>query len=314
MSRVGTFSAGSYRAWLDPSASNTDCANSGYTFPLLVPDVSDGYTLSQLGTPQLNAYAWDIDTGFIKYLINGQGRGVFGTGEVGDTSPSRYMLLYDPTGTSSYTYSNFDDCFQTGTPHEMGIFEVDNSVLLGGGNEQAGGTLVNNTVRSWKTSDGRIVVLMGGTTYGHAVFQYFSYPGESMVRMQMSYTNTTATSHTLLAQRGGDCDFDGFPTTNGRGINPVAPNNVAFSVGGYSSGKSVCVYTPGNGFTCNTAIIAAWPLYDPTTVLTGVNYGFGDFSAYNAWNLGTVTPGQTVYVTCFYIVGQGLSDFPTYIC
>lgn len=314
MSRVGTFSAGSYRAWLDPSASDTSCANSGYTFPLLVPDVSDGYTLSQLGTPQLNAYPWEIDTGFIKYLINGQGRGVFGTGEVGDTSPSRYMLLYDPTGTSSYTYSNFDDCFQTGTPHEMGIFEVDNSVLLGGGNEQAGGTLVNNTVRSWQVSDGRIVVLMGGTTYGHAVFQYFSYPGESMVRMQMSYTNTTATSHTLLAQRGGDCDFDGFPTTNGRGINPVAPNNVAYSAGGYGSGKSVCVYTPGNGFTCNTAIIAAWPLYNPATVLTGVNYGFGDFSAYNAWNLGTVSPGQTVYVTCFYIVGLGLSAFPAYIC
>lgn len=314
MSRVGTFSAGSYRAWLDPSGANTNCANSGYTFPLLIPEASDGYTLSQLGMPQLNAYSWDIDTGFIKYLINGQGRGVFGTGEVGDTSPSRFMLLYDPTGTGSYTYNNFDDCFQPGTPHEMGIFEVDNSVLLGGGNEQAGGTLVNNTVRSWKTSDGRIVVLMGGTTYGHAVFQYFSYPGESIVRMQMSYTNTTATSHTLLAQRGGDCDFDGFATTNGRGISPVAPNNVAFSTGGFLSGKSVCVYTPGNGFTCNTAIIAAWPLYNPTTVLTGVNNGFGDFSAYNAWNLGTVTPGQTVYVTCFYIVGLGLSAFPTYIC
>jgi hypothetical protein len=281
---------------------------------LLIPEASDGYTLSQLGTPQLNAYAWDIDTGFIKYLINGQGRGVFGTGEFGDTSPSRYMLLYDPTGTGSYTYDNFDDCFQPGTPHEMGIFKVDNSVLLGGGNEQAGGTLVNNTVRSWQVSDGRIVVLMGGTTYGHAVFQYFSYPGESMVRMQMSYTNTTATNHTLLAQRGGDCDFDGYPTTNGRGINPVAPNNVAYSIGEYYSNKSVCVYTPGNGFTCNTSIISNWPLYNPNIVLTGVNARDGDWSAYAAWNLGTVSPGQTVYVTCFYIVGLGLSAFPAYIC
>jgi hypothetical protein len=133
-------------------------------------------------------------------------------------------------------------------------------------------------------------------------------------RVGVFETMPKAWMESLIAQRGGDCDFDGFPTTNGRGISPVAPNNVAFSVGGYSSGKSVCVYTPGNGFTCNTAIIAAWPLYDPTTVLTGVNYGFGDFSAYNAWNLGTVSPGQTVYVTCFYIVGLGLSALPAYIC
>jgi hypothetical protein len=313
MSRLGTFSAGSYRAWLDIPVPNTSCANSGYTFPLLVPDASDGYTLSQLGAPQLNDYAWYIDTGFIKYLINGQGRGVFGTGEYGDTTTSRFMLLYDPTGTGSYQYNNFDDCFQSGTPHEMGIFSVDNSVLLGGGNEQPGGTLVNETVRSWQVSDGRIVVLMGGTSYGHAVFQYFSYPGESMVRMQMSYTNTTTSSHTLLAQRGGDIDFDGYPTINGKGIPPVAPNNVAYSIGTYSN-KSVCVYTPGNGFTSNTAIISNWPLYDPAIILTGVNAGNGDFSAYSAWDLGIVSPGQTVYITCFYVAGLGISNFPSYVC
>jgi len=313
MSRLATFSADSYRAWLDIPVPNTHCANSGYTFPLLIPSATDGYTLSQLGTAQLGAYSWVLDTGYIKYLINGQGRGVFGTGIYGPTSPSQFMLLYDPTGLGNYSYGLYDDCFQPGTPHEMGIFQVDNAVLLGGGNEQAGGTLVNNTVRSWQEPDGRIVVLMGGTTYGHAVFQYFSYPGESIVRMQMSYTNTTATSHTLLAQRGGDCDFDQFPTSNGRGISPTAPSNVAFSIGEVS-GKSVCVYTPGNGFTCNTSIISAWPLYNPATVLTGQNSGTGDYSAYTAWDLGTVAPGQTVYVTCFYIVGLGLTAFPTYIC
>lgn len=313
MSRLGTFSANSYRAWLDIPVPNTQCANSGYIFPELIPNSSDGYTLSQLGTPQLGSYAWTLDTGYIKYLINGQGRGVFGTGEYGNTSPSRFMLLYDPTGRGMYTYGEYDDCFQSGTPHEMGMFQVDSSVLLGGGNEAAGGVLVNNTIRSWQMEDGRIVVLMGGTTYGHAVFQYFSYPGESIVRMQMSYTNTTATSHTLFAQRGGDCDFDNFPTINDRGIPPTAPNNVAYSIGQYSN-KSVCVYTPGNGFIHNTAIIRDWPLYNPSIVLTGENDGNGDRAAYAAWNLGTIPSGQTVYVTCFYIVGIGLSAFPTYIC
>lgn len=314
MSRLGTFSANSYRAWLDIPVPDTHCANSGYTFPLLIPNSSDGYTLSQLGTPQLNAYAWEIETGYIKYLINGQGRGVLGTGEYGETTPSRYMLIYDPTGKGNYQFTNFNDCFQTGTPHEMGIFLIDNSVILGGGNEQAGGTLVNGTVRSWQVSDGRIVVLMGSTAYGHAVFQYFSYPGESIVRMQMSYTNTSATSHTILAQRGGDCDFDAYPTYNRRGVPPVAPSNVVCSTG-TGTNKTVCVYTPGNGYTCNTSVISAWPMYNPAYVLTGYDAGsYGDWSIYDAWNLGTVSPGQTVFVTCFYIVGVGLSAFPTYIC
>jgi len=313
MSRLATFSADSYRAWLDIPVPNTHCANSGYTFPALIPSSTDGYTLSQLGTPQYNAYSWVIDTGYIKYLINGQGRGVFGTGLYGPTSPSQFMLLYDPTGTGNYSYGYYDDCFQPGTPHEMGIFQINGSVLLGGGNEQPGGTLANNTVSSWQVSDGRIVVLMGGTTYGHAVFQYFSYPGESIVRMQMSYTNTTSSSHTVLAQRGGDADFDQYPTNNGRGISPTAPANVAYSIGEITS-KSVCAYTPGNGFTCNSSVIANWPLYNPTQVLTGQGGGNGDYSIYNAWNLGTVAPGQTVTVNCFYIVGIGLSQFPTYIC
>jgi hypothetical protein len=49
-------------------------------------------------------------------------------------------------------------------------------------------------------------------------------------------------------------------------------------------------------------------------VLTGENDGNGDRAAYAAWNLGTIPSGQTVYITCFYIVGIGLSAFPTYIC
>jgi hypothetical protein len=247
-------------------------------------------------------------------LINGQGRGIFGNGTIGNTSPSEYMLLYDPTGKGNYTYGLFDDCFQPGTPHEMGIFSIDDAVFLGGGNEPTfGNNPANGTVLSWQVSDGRIVVLMGSTTWGHAVFQYFSYPGESIVRMQMSYTNTTSSNHFILAQRGGDCDFDQYPTFNDRGISPTAPANVAYSIGQLTT-KSVCLYTPGNSYTCNTSVIADWPLYDPGQVLTGINNGIGDYSIYSAWNLGTVSPGQTVYVTCFYIVGLGLSEFPTYIC
>lgn len=318
MPRMSTFGAASYRAWINTQI-NTRCANSGYTFPLLVPRAVDNYTLSELGTAQTGSYGWSIDTGFIKYLINGQGKGVFGTGITGSPTPTTYMLLYDRTGNGNYTYGPHDDCLQPGTPHEMGVVYVDGTLALGGGNEENlsinnTGT-ANNVVRSWQMSDGRIVVLMGNhTTYGHAVFQYFSYPGESIVRMHMSYTNTTSANHSIKIQRGGDPDWGQFPSTNGRGILPVPDTNVVYGIDPLQN-RSVSIYTPGNNYTTNTAIIANWPLYSPDTILSGQNSGSsGDFSIYGAWNIGTVAPGETVSVTCFYVVGIGLDDFPNYIC
>lgn len=316
MPRISTFSAASYRQWVGQGNPNTHCANSGYTFPTLIPNVSDGYTLSQLGTAQTGAYSWNIDTGYIKYLINGQGKGVFGTGVAGPTTPSRYMLVFDPTGTGNYIYQDFYDCLQSGSPHEMcGIF-VDGVLALGGGNEPGAPTgSANSTVRSWQVSDGRIVVLMGNaSTYGHAVFQYFSYPGESIVRMQMSYTNTTSSSHTVQIQRGGDPDWDQYPTYNGQGTLPVPTTNTVWSSGQLSN-NTISMYTSGNGYTCNTKVSAAWPLYNPTAVLAGGNDGSpGDYSIYDAWNIGTVAPGATVTVNCYYIIGVGLASFPSYIC
>lgn len=316
MPRMSTFSAASYRAWINQAGGCTPCVNSGYKFPLLIPTSDDGYTLSQLGAAQTGAYGWKIDTGYIKYLINGQGRGIFGKGIAGNTSENLYMLLYDPYGNGNYSYGLHDDCFQPGTPHEMGGVFVDGILAMGGGNEPTSGLagVANGTVRSWQMRDGRIVVLMGDTNYGHSVFQYHSCPGQSIVRMHMSYTNTTSASHTVKMQRGGDPDFGQFPTNNGRGISPVPAPNVVYSIDP-TQNRSVAIYTPGNGFTVNSSIETSWPLYNPNRVLQGASpTETGDYSIYNAWDLGTVAPGQTVYVTCFYIVGIGLTDFPTYIC
>lgn len=314
MPRMSTFSAASYRAWINLQ-DDCNCLNAGYKFPLLVPKESDNYTLTQLGTAQTGAYAWTIDTGYIKYLINGQGRGVFGRGVVGDTSSNLYMLLYDPTGNGNYTYSLHDDCFQPGTPHEMGAVFVDNNFALGGGNEAPDKVgFANGTVRSWQMNDGRIVVLMGNNIYGHAVFQYYSCPKTSIVRMHMSYTNTTPVSHSIKMQRGGDPDFGQFPTTNKRGLAPAAATNAVYSVDPIQN-RTLVIYTPGNGYTTNSSIESAWPLYDANKVLQGAEpLDQSDYSIYNAWDLGTVAPGQTVYVTCYYVVGIGLTEFPNYFC
>ena len=316
MPRLATYSATSWRAWTGTGTQQqSPCANSGYSFPVLIPSVTDGYSLSQLGPAQVGISPWSIDTGYIKYLINGQGKGVFGTGRSGQTTPSMYMLLYDPTGNGNYTYSYFDDCFQPGTPHEMAAIYVDGVLALGGGNEPGAPTgTANSTVRSWQVADGRIVVSMGNTTYGHCVFQYFSYPGESMVRMQMSYTNTTATTHSIKIQRGGDPDWDEYPSYLGRGTPPVPATNTVYSTSTRRS-YTISLYTPGNGFVTNTAIPSSWQMYNPNTVLSGQDAGsYGDWSMYSAWNAGNVAPGQTVAVTCFYIVGVGLGNFASYIC
>lgn len=314
MPRLSTFSAASYRAWINIQE-NQICANSGYKFPLLVPRSVDGYTLSELGPAQIGPRAWTIDTGYIKYLINGQGRGVFGRGIRGDVSPSLYMLLYDKTGTGNYTYNFFDDCWQPGNPHEMGAIYVDGQLALGGGNEPDSDNIgiANSTVRSWQLNDNRIVVLMGNTAYGHTVFQYFSYPGESIVRMHMSYTNTTNIPHQIKIQRGGDPDYGQFPTSNGRGVSPVSASNVVYSID-ETNDRTIFVYTPGNSYIANTSVLASWPAYDPDVVLSGINSGeTGDYSIYAAWDVGTVMPGQTVFVTCFYIV-DSFSSFSKYIC
>lgn len=315
MPRTGTYSAASYRQWIGGAQPVNRCASSGYTFPLLIPNASDGYTLSELGSAQIGSYPWSIDTGYIKYLINGQGKGIFGTGESGSTSPSRYMLLYDPKGNSGYTYNYYDDCFQPGNPHEMGGIWVDGTLALGGGNEPGAPTgVANSTVRSWQLPNGNIVVLMGNTSWGHAVFQYFSYPGESMVRMQMSYTNTTSVSHNITIQRGGDPDWDQFPSYLGRGTPPVPSSNTVYSSAQVTA-RTISIYNPGNGYFTNTGIPDYWPLYNPNAILAGPNASsYADLSIYSAWNLGTVNPGETVFVNCYYIVEITLTDFPSYIC
>lgn len=281
----------------------------GNIFTIYTPTAGDSYTLSNtLGSGQTGTTAKSIDSGFVKINVNGNGRGVLGTGSNGTTSSTVYQVLYAINGGSAYTYGDFnDDPFQPGTPHEAGFFYIDGgAATIGGFNDSATSNSFNGTTYIWQLGDNTIVVLLGTTTYGHVVMQYQILPSSPrIVRMHMSYTNTTASNRTVLAQRGGDCDFNNYTTNNFRGYGSYPTTDYVYS-SGQSNGKTVGVFCPGNGYTHNCVISSAFTDQNPNNVLNNVSDASGssgDKAIYCAWNFGTVTPGQTVWGNCYYLFG-----------
>jgi hypothetical protein len=236
-------------------------------------------------------------------LINGQGRGVLGNGTSGGVTNSNYQIVYDPTGTSSFNYSGYNDAFQPGTPHELGFFEIGGAsgFFIGGQNNSAtitGLTADNGTVYSWTPPDGSVIVMLGGGGSGTAIFQYRAT--DRVLRMHMSYFNTTASAKSVRMIRGGDPDLEGFSTNNSR----LSANKVSGT--GTVSGNTIGIYCPGNGFTTNTAIVSGWGTSNPMgTTLNGTDAGNGDNAIYAAVDVGNVDAGQSVGLNVYYTFGVG---------
>lgn len=311
-SLVGTGLVADKRGIYNDPRSAQESIITGNIFNIYVPTAADSYTLSNtLGSGQTGSIAKVIDSGFVKINVNGQGKGVLGTGSNGTTSASVFQLLYAPSGGSAYTYGDFfDDPFQPGTPHEQGFFYIDNTAYIGGRNDAALSTY-NGTTYIWQLADDTIVVLLGSTTYGHAVFQY-QILGSSprIVRMNMSYTNTTSANRTVLAQRGGDCDFNAYITVNFRGYGSLPTSDYVYSSGA-TDGKTIGIYCPGNGYTHNCVISTTANDSNPNNVLNNISNASGeaaDKSIYCAWNFGTVTPGSTVWANCYYLLGTSAAN------
>lgn len=295
----------------------SDSLISGNPFTSYIPVAADSYTLfNALGSGSTGNTAMQIDSGFVKINVNGQGRGVMGTGASGAPSSTVFQLLYAPSGGSAYNYTTYyDDPFQPGTPHEAGFFYIDSgAATLGGFNDATLTNPQNGTTRIWKPSNDTIVVLVGTTTYGHAVMQYkILASSPRIVRIQMAYTNTTTSSHAVLAQRGGDCDFGDYATANGRGYGSYSASDYVYSSSASSTvvpGKTLGIFCPGNGYTHNSVISTSFTSSNPTACLNGTTNSNGtqDTSIYCAWNFGTVAPGQTVWANCYYLLGTSASD------
>ena len=282
------------------------------TWPSIISgDVFYRYTPTNifgvLGSGSTGSVSRLLQTSYLSMLINGQGRGVLGNGAGGGVTNTNYQIVYDPTGTASFNYSGYNDAFQPGTPHELGFFEIGGAsgFFIGGQNNAStitGLVADNGTVYSWTPPDGSVIVMLGsGGSNGTAIFQYRAT--DRVLRMHMSYFNTTASTKSVRMIRGGDPDLDGYSTNNSiLGTTKVSGT-------GTTTGKTIGIYCPGNGFTTNTGIISGWGTNNPMdTVLSGTNAGNGDNAIYAAVNVGNVNAGQSVGLNVYYTFGVGETD------
>lgn len=287
-------------------SSNPD---SGFYSPAPIPVASDGYTLSQLGAASSGGFI--VANRWIRYTVNGAGEGAIGNGS---SSPG---LLFSPSGNYSY---GVDDYIRPGSPWEGYAFEINGGAWYVGGSNIGG---FGGTTNIWDvstTGNRHFIIKRGSAGTGFAVLEYLTYDEDPMIRIKMSYTNTTGSSVTVRAMRGMDPDPDvdsggGYESINSRGYSGrVAATDLVNGLG-QTSNKPISLYVPGNGYTHNTAILADWPTYDITTILTGQDDGSpGDFAICGAWNIGTVAAGATKSVNCFWICGNNLGDVLTQMC
>jgi len=302
-------------------------------FPSLIPVSSDGYTLSQLGSPDSPGTAYTIENGYIKYVVNGAGYGALGNSGndsvSGNTNPTAGLQL-DPYGRGNY---GVDDFIDPGNPVEYYQFEINSGAIqLIGNNSTDFGNIVNDTtINTWQPAANRVVVQTGSEAEGFAVIQYLTMPNEPVIRIKMSYTNTTGSAVTLRAARGTDPDQDSFShgssqTDNLRGLGSISGTDISYALGPLS-GKAIAIYCPGDGYTHNTAIIGTGIgtgggegglfTYNINQILNNVdsagdpvpdNIPDSDIGMACAWDVGTVNAGATVDLYCYYVLGNHIEN------
>jgi hypothetical protein len=275
----------------------------------LIPNSGDGYTLSQLGSGTSGGVT--IDTGFIKYVVNGSNQGALGNGATGPG------IQFDVTGSGSY---GSDDMFTPGTPWEAFVFYINDSYYLGGSNSpdypQGTQYFTNHTTTKWDLSRNNVkhvVCLKGAAAQGYIVLQYMTVGRELAIRMRMSYTNTTGSAVTVKAGRVVDPDVEyasagTYNTINNRGFGTLSAKTFVSGVGA-STGKILALYAMPGSLTQNTSVYSGWPSagYDLATLLSDNDADNGDRAIGVAWDAGTVASGATVVFNCAYLCGTSLS-------
>lgn len=285
-----------------PSAAPYALYNACELFPAYT--VTDGY-ITQLGNDTWTNDQYIVDNGFIRYMINGIGQGALGDGN--PPGPTALGIKYDPTGQGNY---DVDDFLTPGTPWEAFAMSGD-GVQIGGANTGAGGFPANAKVWPIGGLSNHYVLLVGDAVSGWGIIQYMTYPGESVIRMNMTYI-ATANRASVKMMRGMDPDVDvlahgTFVTINVRGAEGVPANDLVYSEGQFT-GKPLSLYVPGNGYTHNTAIISSWPTYNYDLILSGRDDGTGDYAILGAWNIGALAQGESASVCCYYICSTDVAQ------
>lgn len=265
----------------------------------LFPDYTYS-TIWALGEPSTDQFV--INNNYVKYTINGNGQGAIGDETVG------IGLMYAPNGDGNF---GSDDYIKPGTPWET-YAVLANADTIGGSNTYHGGFPAGAQVWLADAAKNHYVILRGSSSTGYVIVQYMTLPGEPIIRMKMTYQNSTGGNQVVKMMRAVDPDVDviahsTYDTNNSRGYGSIPGTDLVYSYGQFS-GKPLSMYIPGNGFTHNTAVLNPWPTYAFDTILAGTNVGNGDNAIAVAWNIGTVTPGQSVSVCCYYICSTDVAS------
>lgn len=274
--------------------------------PLYIPSSGDSYTLSELGTAA-NTMA-TISNGFIQYTVNGgPAKGQIGNGT---TSPG---IKFDPNGGGNY---GNDDYVSPGTPYEAYGFQVNSgsgNVWIGGVNSDHNTDFLPGNTTMWDLSSGstkHIVCMRGNEANGFVVTQYMTKDVEPVIRIKMSYTNTTGNSATVKCFRGCDPDvgaiqYNVYNTLNYRGYGSISSSDIVVAQE-TNTNKPFALYANGNGYTHTTAILSSWPTLNISAMLAGTDDGNGDHAMFMAWDFGSILNGSTVNVCCYYIIGSNI--------
>lgn len=243
------------------------------------------YGTAYTGAPIIHANEW------IRYTVNGIGTGAIGNG---NTQPG---LMFDPNGGGSFTGGDF---IAPGTPWEGFVFKITKSgTTTDFGGSNLSGQFAGGTNTTYSVSANHTIVTKDDPAQGKMVIEYVTLAGEPIIRIRMSYKNTTGVPVTVKAVRGLDPDNGGSFSKNTRGFGAIPATDIVNSAG--PSNAPLSLYTSGNGYNHNSAIFASWPSYDADMILTGRNDGDGDYGMGIAWDIGAVAPNATVSVTCYYI-------------
>lgn len=251
-----------------------------------------------------NATPIIMEGDFVKTAISDDGTLGYGT----NVSPG---LLHDATGTGTFGL----DYLTPGSPWEIFSIYSDQTNLLT--NNNASGDSISGTV-----SD-----ISGSSVYDNAVNWTGTYGSLFTISTDTYFNNgdervSFLTTITALADlsalsflRAIDPDPDNYPggsasTDNGRGFGSILPEDWVHSVGTLS-GLTLGLFSDSS-VAHNTGVTSPWS-DNPADYLSGTNAGNGDNAIGIAFNIGSLSSGESSSFDYHYVMGDQLSnvDIPT---
>lgn len=250
----------------------------------------------------------------------------------------RIGLLYDPNGQQQYIQNedfingqyldytgnyDFSDTFSV-VPWEGYTFLVNNSIKLTGSNSE----ITDFKAKTWRIDDNHVVTMIGNTSTGFGVCQYFSQEDESIIRMRMTYVNSTNNTVNVKILRGMNpsigyddsyYDDDNLVTLNFRGLGTIPETDISYATDAKTSTsiydpnteKVFAVYIPNKTYAHNTGVTRYYPFTDPESVLDGMSdqlMTFQNYALVSAWDCCEVAPNESVSVCAFYICANNVTD------